>query len=501
MQDEKRKTIQTTLFDYFAESDSFSLKEAEQITKKVLNKEVKIPSIRARIYEGIDKGIFERISKGVYRTRSSEGTECLLINGNGRDLSMLKDNSKDAIITDHPYDIKTSHKGGNRNFVDYDSFQYNEHDFKEKCRVLKDGCFLVEFLPEENSSNWEYLADIKTFAKKQGLNYYAKVSWIKGNQVNNTGRKASNSEEILFFSKGRARELRLDQKKNLAELRNAGIEVKNKTSQEVKTLLEKNDLPVHYMSGTNGMLPTSFVFEPPNKKERIHQAEKPVELYKEIEQYITNKCEWVLDQFAGSFNLAKASLKSNRNSISIELDSEYMQKAIQTLKEEGYEFDSINENTQEFGRLVYTDTTINFANVEREIAILIMDDNLYEDVNHQYALERAFNDEGESLEMDLDDPIEIDKIADMTHSSFEDENQTIYGFDIYNHDGRKYLTSHFPHNLENCYLKMKEYAEENNLIMCTFTDFETSEAVVIDIEKTNQNYMTSHNELNYEMSM
>lgn len=48
---------------------------------------------------------------------------------------------------------------------------------------------------------------------------------------------------------------------------------------------------------------------------------------------------------------------------------------------------------------------------------------------------------------------------------------------------------------------MKEYAEENNLIMCTFTDFETSEAVIIDIDKTNQNYITFHNEFNYEMSM
>lgn len=343
----EEKTIQTSLFDYFMDSDAFTLKEAEETVKQILDKDVKIPSIRARIYEGIDKGLFERVGRGVYKTTSSEGVECLLINGDGRDLSMLKDNSIDAIITDHPYDIKASHKGGNRNFVEYDSFQYNEQDFKEKCRVLKEGCFLVEFLPEENSANWEYLAVIKTIAKKQGLNYYAKVSWIKGNQVNNTGRKASNSEEILFFSKGKARELRLDQKKNLAELRNAGIEVKNKTSQEVKTLLEINDLSVHYMSGTNGMLPTSFVFESAKKNERMHQAEKPIELYQEIERYITKECEWVLDQFAGSFNLAKASLIENRNSISIELDNEYMRKAIDILEDEGYEFDTMNENSND----------------------------------------------------------------------------------------------------------------------------------------------------------
>ena len=37
-----------------------------------------------------------------------EGKEntCLLINGDGRDLSIIKDKSIDGIITDHPYDLQ-----------------------------------------------------------------------------------------------------------------------------------------------------------------------------------------------------------------------------------------------------------------------------------------------------------------------------------------------------------------------------------------------------------
>lgn len=35
----------------------------------------------------------------------------MLVQGNGRDLSFLKDNSIDAIITDHAYDLKKSLKG------------------------------------------------------------------------------------------------------------------------------------------------------------------------------------------------------------------------------------------------------------------------------------------------------------------------------------------------------------------------------------------------------
>lgn len=83
-------------------------------------KEVKEPSIRARIYEGIEKGLFSRIAKGVYTvTKEQDGEEvtCMLVQGNGRDLSFLKDNSIDAIITDHAYDLKKSLKGGNRDLL------------------------------------------------------------------------------------------------------------------------------------------------------------------------------------------------------------------------------------------------------------------------------------------------------------------------------------------------------------------------------------------------
>jgi len=59
--------------------------------------------IRARIYEGIEKGLFERVGKGLYTvTRTDEqGREnkCLLINGDGRDLSFIPDNSIDALVT------------------------------------------------------------------------------------------------------------------------------------------------------------------------------------------------------------------------------------------------------------------------------------------------------------------------------------------------------------------------------------------------------------------
>lgn len=100
----KEPSIQMTLFDYFMDTESFTLKEAVECVNNVKN--VKEPSIRGRIYEGISAGLFKRVSKGVYTVtkKDAKGKEstCMLINGNGRDLSMFEDNSIDAIITDHP---------------------------------------------------------------------------------------------------------------------------------------------------------------------------------------------------------------------------------------------------------------------------------------------------------------------------------------------------------------------------------------------------------------
>lgn len=328
-------TIQMNLFDYFYEDESFTIKDATDAINKVKEMKVNNESVRARIYEGVERGIFKKISRGVYQVTSQikgKDTTCLLINGDGRDLSSIPDKSIDGIVTDHPYLLTKSLKGGNRDFAKYELFRYEKNDFIEKQRVLKDGAFLVEFLPEENEDNMDYLYQIKMMAKDAGFKYYSKVQWTKGTFVSNTGRKSSNCEDVMIFSNGKPRELRLNQKKNLQEARTYGLEVKGKSSSQVKELLEKNSLPVHYMSGTAKMLPTSFDYQPAKTKEKIHPAEKPVELLEDIIQHISKPYELLLDQFGGSGNFAIASLNTNRNAIVIEKDEETYNKMEENIK-------------------------------------------------------------------------------------------------------------------------------------------------------------------------
>ena len=289
------KCLANNIYSCFKNKGEFILKDAyAEYSDKPKE------TVRARIYDNL--GIkFERIAKGLYKT--IEGDEsCVLIEGDGRNLSMLNDSSIDCILTDHPWLDKKSNKGGDRNFATYDCFKYTLDDFKEKARVLKDGCFLVEILPAENENNYDYLYQIKKYAEQCGLLYYSKVTWKKGDFVSNTGRKSKNTQDVMIFSKGKARNLRIDAKKT----KDFGI--------------------THYMSETSKMLPTMFDVPPIAKKNKIHQSELPLTLCEKILQFVTKKGEIVLDSFAGSGVVGEAALNLNRNCILIELDHQNVVK-------------------------------------------------------------------------------------------------------------------------------------------------------------------------------
>jgi DNA modification methylase len=256
-------------------------------------------SVRARIYENLGKD-FRRIGRGVYVTIDST---CVLVEGDGRTLDFLEDESVDCIITDHPWKDYDANCGGNRNFSAYDCFEYDEKDFREKARVLKDGCFLCELIPAENASNFECLFRLKKTAESSGFLYYAKVPWIKGTFVSNTGRKSKNSEDIMIFSKGPARALRPDRQRGL----NSGGN------------------PVKFISGTAKMLPADFNVQAVPANLKVCPSQKPFQLFEQLLEYVTRPGEIVLDQFAGSGSVGIACQRTGRLAILIEKAKEQIE--------------------------------------------------------------------------------------------------------------------------------------------------------------------------------
>ncbi|GAB6454726.1 hypothetical protein bcgnr5390_17300 [Bacillus luti] len=273
-----------------------------QMIKEEGGKPVADETIRARVYECEN---LERVAKGVYWFKQEE-SNALLIEGDGRDLSALEDESIDSIITDHPYEL-TAHKGGNRNMVDYEVFKYTQEDFNEKARVLKPGGVLVEFMAELCTEEvLDYVQEMRTFAKKAGLHMYSAVNWIKEGTSNNQGRKKKNMEVIFFFTKGKCRPLRLDKKK-----------MKVLGGEHKMAMLE--------------MLPTSFLYSQTHVSKRVHKAEKPISLLLEILSYVVKPGEIVLDQFSGGGRIIEAAIKYGCNIIAIEKDRKYIRSMVERI--------------------------------------------------------------------------------------------------------------------------------------------------------------------------
>lgn len=88
-------SVLNNLLKAFKPGKPFTLKEAYAV-----NPDYPSDSVRARIYEhlGVE---FKRLGKGLYTSE-----DVILIEGDGRNLSIFEDNSMDCIITDHPWMIK-----------------------------------------------------------------------------------------------------------------------------------------------------------------------------------------------------------------------------------------------------------------------------------------------------------------------------------------------------------------------------------------------------------
>ena len=248
-------------------------------------------SVRARISENNE---FKRVSHGVYVLKSETNTTSVLVEGDGRKLDeYLEEESVDLIVTDHPWENAKAHKGGNRSYANYDTFNYTLEDFKQKAKVLKDGAYLVEFLPMESATNYEYLYNLKQMAKQCGLNYYAKFIW-RGAKNINTGRTTKGYSEIVSFYKGK-------KPRKLSRPEVNAYQTTEILSYEVEMLL--------------------------SRKERVHESEKPIELYEYILKQFSRENDLVVDSFGGSCNLVEAARRMGRNCLVIEKAQKYVAAA------------------------------------------------------------------------------------------------------------------------------------------------------------------------------
>lgn len=113
--------------------------------------------------------------------------------------------------------------------------------------------------------------------------------------------------------------------------------------------------------------------------------------------------------------------------------------------------------------------------LDREVALLVYNNKLYEDINHQYALEQALNDHGDTLGVNVDD--NINELADKTYSMSVDNEIGTYGLYVGDYS---YVVAHTYENLVNHFDIIESYANSEDAYIGYYSDFRSDEFVILD---------------------
>ena len=267
-----------------------------------------------------------------------------LIQGDSRNLSLIKDRSVHLIITSPPYwQLKDYGNDGQIGFHDsYESYINNLNAVWTECyRVLHDGCRLCINIGDQFARSVYYgrykvipiRTEIIRFCEMLGMDYMGAVIWQKQTTMNTTGGGAVmgsfpyprngilkiDYEFILIFKKqGKAPVPTVEQKK-LSEM----------TKEEWNAYFAS-----HWNFG--------------GAKQDGHIAVFPEELPRRLIKMFSFAGETVFDPFMGSGTTALAARNLQRNSIGYEINPDfklyYEQKVVSSLSFNGasYSFECDN---------------------------------------------------------------------------------------------------------------------------------------------------------------
>ena len=257
-------------------------------------------------------------------------------------LKQIPDNSIKLVITDPPYNIGLSYN----KFKDKKPWKEYYGDLVDRLREIKriltdDGSLYLVNYPELNARILPILEDELEFVFKR---------WLTWHYPSNIGHSKTNftrsQRSILFMSKT---------KNNLFNKDAIVQKYKNPEVGKIKKLIEAGRLgrtpydglelkDLQEIIGTkefNDDIESDFlninllknVCKDRSGDENIkHPCQLPLSLLKVFIKASSNKNDIVLDAYAGTFTTSLAAKQLGRNSIGIEIDSDYVKLGIRRLK-------------------------------------------------------------------------------------------------------------------------------------------------------------------------
>lgn len=226
-------------------------------------------------------------------------------------LPLIPDQSVDMVLTDLPYGVTNIHWD---NVIPMDTM------WREFERVAKKNAAMVFTATQPFTTELIY-------SKKQWFKY--EMIWVKNKSTGHLNAKKmpmKNHENILvFYQKQPTYNPQMSQ----------GHDPLHYAINKNQTKLYGKYGGVESRTGATDRYPKSVVnFDVVNQESsiRIHENQKPVDMFSYLIKMFTNEGETVLDICAGSCTTAFAALNTKRKYICIEKEQDYIEKASNLLR-------------------------------------------------------------------------------------------------------------------------------------------------------------------------
>jgi site-specific DNA-methyltransferase (adenine-specific) len=255
-----------------------------------------------------------------------------LVHGDARDLSFLQDESIHLVVTSPPYwNLKQYNDNQNQlgHISGYEQFLTELTKVWRECfRILVPGGRLVCVVGDVCLSRKKYgrhvvvplHADICVACRKIGFDNLNPIIWHK---ISNANYEVQNGTKFL----GKPYEPNAIIKNDIEFIlmqRKPGGYRKPTNTQRDKSRIEKKDYDEWFRQSWNIT----------GASTKSHPAPFPIELAYRLVRMFSFFGDTVLDPFCGTGTTMIAAMKCDRNSIGIEIDSEYCQMAAERIKKE-----------------------------------------------------------------------------------------------------------------------------------------------------------------------
>ena len=271
-----------------------------------------------------------------------------MILGDARDLSFIPSESVHLVVTSPPYfNLKPYVSDANGRQLgridDYEAF-LGELDrvWRECARVLVPGgricCVIGDILiPRRADGRHRVLplpSDIQVRSRKHGLDNLTPILWFKiGNREVEAKRKAGAYYGKPYQPGGIIK----SDHEHILMLRKPGAYRSTPMIQRALSMLSREEMHSWMQPIWSGIPGVSL-----NGK---HKAPFPVELAERLIRLFSFVGDIVLDPFAGSGSTGVAAIRSGRNSVSVEIEQEYVTEATKRANDEAASLPPINCST------------------------------------------------------------------------------------------------------------------------------------------------------------